>query len=192
MLWLPYQAYTLLLRPSRPGGGGEGTGGAAAAPSNSPLGDSALLLLLVLLFHAPPQVLSAAAGTAAVLGSSYCRGDLWQAQVLWLPWGGDHLSHASHTLQDAPFGNPYRSSLQRLQDTDDLGAYCPAAAQLLPDGLPLHALAPALPAVLLHPLPLSKLAHTCPCSHGRGRRRRACGFLWRGIHRLCRQAMPPA
>jgi hypothetical protein len=81
MLWLPYQAYTLLLRPARPTppageGGAASAGGGAAAPSGSPLGDSALLLLLVLLFHAPPQ--------------------------------------------DAPFGNPYRQSLQRLQDADDL------------------------------------------------------------------------
>lgn len=72
VFWLPYQAYTLLLRPARP----TGESSAAAAPSNSPLGDSALILLLVLLFHAPPQ--------------------------------------------DAPWGNPYRQSLQRLQDADDL------------------------------------------------------------------------
>ncbi|PSC74556.1 dymeclin-like isoform X1 [Micractinium conductrix] len=76
VLWLPYQAYTLLLRPSRLSDSGEASGGTAGAPSNSPLGDSALLVLLVLLFHAPPQ--------------------------------------------DAPFGNPYRQSLQRLQDRDDL------------------------------------------------------------------------
>ena len=25
--------------------------------------------------------------------------------------------------QDAPFGNPYRQSLQRLQDADDLGGW---------------------------------------------------------------------
>lgn len=61
VLWLPYQAYTLLLRPARPPppageGSGAGAGAGAAAPSGSPLGDSALLLLLVLLFHAPPQV----------------------------------------------------------------------------------------------------------------------------------------
>ncbi|KAL4436850.1 hypothetical protein ABPG75_003989 [Micractinium tetrahymenae] len=74
VLWLPYQAYTLLLRPARPSASGDAD--AAAAPSNSPLGDSALLLLLVLLFHAPPQ--------------------------------------------DAPFGNPYRQSLARLQDADDI------------------------------------------------------------------------
>ncbi|KAL4457338.1 hypothetical protein ABPG75_012203, partial [Micractinium tetrahymenae] len=73
VLWLPYQAYPLLLRPARPSASGDAN--AAAAPSNSPLGDSALLLLLVLLFHAPPQ--------------------------------------------DAPFGNPYRQSLARLQDADD-------------------------------------------------------------------------
>lgn len=54
VLWLPYQAYTLLLRPARPSAPGDPA--AAAAPSNSPLGDGALLLLLVLLFHAPPQV----------------------------------------------------------------------------------------------------------------------------------------
>ncbi|KAL4436991.1 hypothetical protein ABPG75_004130, partial [Micractinium tetrahymenae] len=74
VLWLPYQAYPLLLRPARPSASGDAN--AAAAPSNSPLGDSALLLLLVLLFHAPPQ--------------------------------------------DAPFGNPYRQSLARLQDADDI------------------------------------------------------------------------
>lgn len=55
VLWLPYQAYTLLLRPSRLSDSGEASGGTAGAPSNSPLGDSALLVLLVLLFHAPPQ-----------------------------------------------------------------------------------------------------------------------------------------
>lgn len=58
VLWLPYQAYTLLLRPARPAaaaGGGEG-GSGGGAPSGSPLGDTALLLLLVLVFHAPPQV----------------------------------------------------------------------------------------------------------------------------------------
>lgn len=67
MLRLPYQAYTLLIRPR------------AHSPHapDSPLGDAALLLLLVLVFHAPPQ--------------------------------------------DAPYGNPYRQSLQRLQDADDLG-----------------------------------------------------------------------
>lgn len=74
VLWLPYQAYTLLLRPARPSASGDAA--AAAAPSSSPLGDGALLLLLVLLFHAPPQ--------------------------------------------DASFGNPYRQSLARLQDADDL------------------------------------------------------------------------
>lgn len=66
VLWLPYQAYTLLLRPARQqppageasGSGGTGGGGGAGAPSGSPLGDSALLLLLILLFHAPPQVAS--------------------------------------------------------------------------------------------------------------------------------------
>jgi hypothetical protein len=56
VFWLPYQAYTLLLRPARPSSAGDSpSGGAAGAPSGSPLGDSALLLLLVLLFHAPPQ-----------------------------------------------------------------------------------------------------------------------------------------
>jgi hypothetical protein len=75
MLRLPYQAYTLLLRPARPAA--DGGGGAAAAPSASPLGDAALLVLLVLLFHAPPP--------------------------------------------DAPWGNPYRQSLQRVLDADDLG-----------------------------------------------------------------------
>jgi hypothetical protein len=78
VLWLPYQAYTLLLRPARPATA-DASGGAAAAPSNSPLGDSALLLLLALLFHAPPP--------------------------------------------DASFGNPYRQSLQRMQDADDLGGW---------------------------------------------------------------------
>ncbi|KAL4432564.1 hypothetical protein ABPG77_000501 [Micractinium sp. CCAP 211/92] len=74
VLWLPYQAYTLLLRPVRPSASGDA--GAATAPSSSPLGDSALLLLLVLLFHAPPQ--------------------------------------------DSPVGNPYRASMARLQDADDI------------------------------------------------------------------------
>ena len=81
VFWLPFQAYTLLLRPLRSGGAGAGgggggagggaggssgaeaggggvggEGGAADVASGSPLGDTALLLLLVLLFHAPPLV----------------------------------------------------------------------------------------------------------------------------------------
>lgn len=39
-----------------------------------------------------------------------------------------HRLHASSALmwpQDAPFGNPYRQSLQRLQDADDLGGCMP-------------------------------------------------------------------
>lgn len=84
VLWLPYQAYTLLLRPVRSASadGEAGAAGAAGAASDvasaSPLGDTSLLLLLALVFHAPPQ--------------------------------------------DAPFGNPYRQALGRLQDADDLGA----------------------------------------------------------------------
>ncbi len=69
MLWLPYQAYTLLIRPRGP----------SQLHADSPLGDAALLLLLALIFHAPPA--------------------------------------------DAPFGNPYRQSLQKLQDADDRGGW---------------------------------------------------------------------
>ena len=67
MLWLPYQAYTLLIRPRNP----------SQSHPDSPLGDASLLLLLALVFHAPPL--------------------------------------------EASYGNPFRQSLQRLQDADDQG-----------------------------------------------------------------------
>ncbi len=67
MLWLPYQAYTLLIRPRTP----------SQSHPDSPLGDASLLLLLALIFHAPPL--------------------------------------------EASYGNPFRQSLQRLQDADDQG-----------------------------------------------------------------------
>jgi hypothetical protein len=52
-------------------------------------------------------------------------------------------------LQDAPFGNPYRQSLQRLQDADDLGAmHCWLYRCAPPDvrcaGIPMLGALPAL------------------------------------------------
>ena len=72
VLWLPYQAYTLLLRPVRSAsadaeaGAGGAAGSTVAAASASPLGDTALLLLLALVFHAPPQVRSLLAGLSCM------------------------------------------------------------------------------------------------------------------------------
>jgi hypothetical protein len=135
VLWLPYQAYTLLLRPARPSSAGDGSGGTAAAPSGSPLGDAALLLLLVLLFHAPPlvrhlgwlqsllfeafQQVSGVMAVAPIGIVSACKA-----------WGTGREGGLGTDLfpvflcrhvQDATFGNPYRSALQRLQDVDELG-----------------------------------------------------------------------
>jgi hypothetical protein len=82
VFWLPYQAYTLLVRPGRQPSGLDasagGSGGTAGAPSSSPLGDCALLLLLVLLFHSPPQVSTACCCYPLLLGG-HCA-------VLWRPY----------------------------------------------------------------------------------------------------------
>lgn len=141
VLWLPYQAYTLLLRPARPPppageGSGAGAGAGAAAPSGSPLGDSALLLLLVLLFHAPPQVTVLrlqGLSLASIYGGLPCVSrqlSSWHWEVRSVPSlifcfghrAADEPVLQPPPVQDAPFGNPYRQSLQRLQDADDLGA----------------------------------------------------------------------
>ena len=154
VFWLPYQAYSLLVRPGRQPSGVDagGSGGTAGAPSSSPLGDSALLLLLVLLFHSPPQV-STACGCYPLLSSGHfavpcspclscCDADL--AAHCLLP-----LLLLLLLLQDAPFGNPYRQSLQRLQDADDLGAlhcrlYCCAPPDVRCTGIPMLGSLPAL------------------------------------------------
>jgi hypothetical protein len=58
-------------------------------------------------------------------------------------------------LQDAPFGNPYRQSLQRLQDADDLGGlYCLLYCSARP---------PVLLISLLGSLPALKTSGLCSC-----------------------------
>ena len=136
MLWLPYQAYTLLIRPRH----------LAATPDRC---------------GAPPPLhcmLSHPAGRAeACLANRAQRAALhdWTGRHGGpLDWGAPHaltclllslrrspLGDAALLLLlvlvfhapplDAPYGNPFRTSLQRLQDADALGALGGRAGGLL-------------------------------------------------------------